>query len=52
MTQRSNHPQIAQARPQAVVDASRLALLLATSVALILVLVLITEPISAEYGFA
>ena len=55
MTQRNNHPQTAIARAYVPVDALRDALpvILATaSAALILVLVLITGPLSAGYGVA
>lgn len=51
MTQRNNHPQTAQARPQGTVESLRLALTLTASAALILVLVLITGHASAGYGF-
>ena len=48
MSQRNNHPQpILPSAPDAPV-----ALLRLTAAALILALVLITGPISAEYGFA
>ena len=52
MTQRSNHSQIATARSQDSAKALRAALITAATLALITVLVLITSPISAEYGFA
>lgn len=52
MTQRNNHSPIAIAKPQGFAGAlrTRLVIPLAT-LALITVLVLITEPISAGYGF-
>jgi multisubunit Na+/H+ antiporter MnhC subunit len=51
MTQRSNHSQIAIAKPQGQALVLRAALVALATVALITVLVLITGSISAEYGF-
>ena len=51
MTQRNNHSPIAIAKPQGSVAVPRAALITLATVALITVLVLITGPISAEYGF-
>jgi multisubunit Na+/H+ antiporter MnhC subunit len=52
MTQRSNHSQIAIAKPQGQALVLRAALVTLATAALLTVLVLITGSISAEYGFA
>ncbi|MFC5576686.1 hypothetical protein ACFPOA_01490 [Lysobacter niabensis] len=51
MTQRNNHSQTAIAQPQGRAFVLRAALATLATVALITVLVLITGPTSAEYGF-
>lgn len=52
MTQRNNHSPIAIARPQGQAAVVRAGLITLATLALITVLVLITSPISAEFGFA
>ena len=52
MTQRNNHSQIAIARPHGLSVVARAGWITLATVALITVLVLITGPASAEYGFA
>jgi len=52
MTQRNNHPQIANARPHGLSVEARAGWIPLATVALLTVLVLITGPASAEYGFA
>ena len=51
MTQRNNHFPIAITQPQGSAVVLRAGLITLATVALITVLVLITGPISAEYGF-
>ena len=56
MTQRNNHSQnagnVAIAKPQGQADVLRAGFVTLATLALITVLVLITSPISAEFGFA
>lgn len=54
MTQRNNHSQntVAIAKPQGQANAVRVGLIALATLVLITVLVLITSPISAEFGFA
>lgn len=52
MTQRNNHSPIAIAKPQGQATAVRVGLISLATLVLITVLVLITSPISAEFGFA
>lgn len=52
MTQRNNHSPIAIAKPQGQANPVRAGLITLATLALITVLVLITSPISAEFGFA
>lgn len=52
MTQRNNHSQNTVAKPQGQANAGRVGLITLATLVLITVLVLITSPISAEFGFA